>query len=224
VPSKLNVREKTKQALYVWRRLFPYLGAYRGRLFAAFSLTTIVVLAELAKPWPLKVVIDQVLGDEPWAILPESMTGKENAGSLALLAGAAVLVFSIITGFASYFRDLWLAETGQKVVNRIRRHALDRMLLMSLRWHEQRRQEGWGRGREREARPRHAGGEAGAVEQCEAGAQGHPARQEGHSDFTSRWARMHSSASPKLKGSMPRSSRREMLSGALLVCKVDNTR
>jgi len=139
VPSKLNFREKTKQALYVWRRLFPYLGAYRGRLFAAFSLTTIVVLAELAKPWPLKVVIDQVLGDEPWAILPESMTGKENAGSLALLAGAAVLVFSIITGFASYFRDLWLAETGQKVVNRIRRHALDRMLLMSLRWHEQRR-------------------------------------------------------------------------------------
>ena len=139
MPSKLNFREKTKQALYVWRRLFPYLGAYRGRLFAAFSLTTIVVLAELAKPWPLKVVIDQVLGDEPWAILPESMTGKENAGSLALLAGAAVLVFSIITGFASYFRDLWLAETGQKVVNRIRRHALDRMLLMSLRWHEQRR-------------------------------------------------------------------------------------
>ena len=139
MPSKLNFREKTKQALYVWRRLFPYLGAYRGRLFAAFSLTTIVVLAELAKPWPLKVVIDQVLGDEPWAILPESMTGKENAGSLALLAGAAVLVFSIITGFASYFRDLWIAETGQKVVNRIRRHALDRMLLMSLRWHEQRR-------------------------------------------------------------------------------------
>lgn len=139
MPSKLNFREKTKQALYVWRRLFPYLGAYRSRLIAAFSLTSIVVLAELAKPWPLKVVIDQVLGDEPWAILPESMTGKENAGSLALLAGGAVLFFSIITGFASYFRDLWLAETGQKVVNRIRRHALDRMLLMSLRWHEQRR-------------------------------------------------------------------------------------
>lgn len=134
-----SFRERTRQALYVWRRLFPYLGMYRGRLFAAFSLTTIVVLAELAKPWPLKVVIDQVLGNEPWAILPAEMTGRENAGTLALLAGAAVLVFSVITGFASYFRDLWLAETGQKVVNRVRRHTLERMLLMSLQWHEKHR-------------------------------------------------------------------------------------
>lgn len=136
---KPSFREKTRQALYVWRRLFPYLGMYRGRLTAAFGLTTIVVLAELAKPWPLKVVIDQVLGNEPWSILPAELTGRENAGTLALMAGAAVLFFSIITGVASYFRDLWLAETGQKVVNKVRRHALDRMLLMSLQWHEKHR-------------------------------------------------------------------------------------
>ena len=136
---KQSFLEKTKQALYVWRRLFPYLGMYRGRLTAAFGLTTIVVLAELAKPWPLKVVIDQVLGNEPWSILPAELTGRENAGTLALMAGAAVLFFSIITGVASYFRDLWLAETGQKVVNKVRRHALDRMLLMSLQWHEKHR-------------------------------------------------------------------------------------
>ena len=136
---KQSFLAKTKQALYVWRRLFPYLGMYRGRLTAAFGLTTIVVLAELAKPWPRKVGIDQVLGHEPWAILPAKLTGRENAGTLALMAGAAVLVFSIITGVASYFRDLWLAETGQKVVNKVRRHALDRMLLMSLQWHEKHR-------------------------------------------------------------------------------------
>ena len=131
---KLTMRQRLGQSLYVWRRLLPYLS-----LLSAFSLTCIVVLAELAKPWPLKVVIDQVIGAEPWAILPTSMTGRENAGTLALLAGCAVLVFSLITGIASYFRDLWLAEAGQKVVNRIRRSALERMLLMSLAWHEKHR-------------------------------------------------------------------------------------
>lgn len=136
---KQSIRQKLAQALYVWHRLLPYLGQYRLRLLSAFSLTCIVVLAELAKPWPLKVVIDQVIGAEPWSILPPSMTGRENAGSLALLAGAAVLVFSLITGISSYFRDLWLAETGQKVVNKVRRHALERMLLMSLQWHERHR-------------------------------------------------------------------------------------
>lgn len=137
--KKPSWREKLIQAFYVWHRLFPYLGQHKLRLLSAFSLTCIVVLAELAKPWPLKVVIDQVIGDAPWSILPASLTGRENAGTLALLAGSAVLLFSLITGIAAYFRDLWLAETGQKVVNRIRRHALDRMLLMSMQWHEQRR-------------------------------------------------------------------------------------
>ncbi len=137
--TKPTFRQRAAQALYVWRRLLPYLGQYRPRLFLAFLLTCVVVLAELAKPWPLKVVIDQVLGDEPWAILPADMTGRENAGKLALLAGSAVLLFSLITGIASYFRDVWLAETGQRVVNKVRRHALDNILLMSLQWHERHR-------------------------------------------------------------------------------------
>ena len=89
------------------------------KLFLAFGLTIVVVAAELLKPWPLKVVIDQVIMDKPWPIIPESLAGRDNAMNLALVASLAVLLFALISGIGSYFRELWLAETGQKVVNRV---------------------------------------------------------------------------------------------------------
>lgn len=109
--GKVTWRQRIGQTLYVWQRLLPYLATFRWRLTAAFGMTVIVVLAELAKPWPLKIIVDQITGDQPLAILPAWLT--KDPGSLALAAGAAVLVFSLITGISSYFRDLWLAEIGR---------------------------------------------------------------------------------------------------------------
>ncbi|MGE3174925.1 MAG: ABC transporter ATP-binding protein [Planctomycetota bacterium] len=136
---KLTIRQRLGQAFYVWDRLLPYLRPFKWRMLFAFLLTTVIVLAELAKPWPLKVIIDQVIGDAPLSFLPASWAGRENVTKLALLAGSAVLVLSLITGFCAYWRDLWLADTGQRVVNKVRRHALERILLMSLQWHEKHR-------------------------------------------------------------------------------------
>ena len=132
-------RKRFWDTLYVWRKLLPSLRPYKARLFLAFLLTIVVVAAELLKPWPLKVVIDQVIMDKPWAIIPADLSGRDNAMSLALVASLAVLVFALVSGIGSYFRELWLAETGQKVVNRIRKDVLQHMLLMSLFWHEKRR-------------------------------------------------------------------------------------
>ncbi len=145
---RVPLRERLGQALYVWRRLLPYLGAFKGKLLFSLLLTFVVVGAELLKPWPLQVVIDQVLPAKKAAaaaiaarnwFVPDWLLGKENASLLALIAGAAVLILSLISGIATYFRDLWLADTGQRVVNKVRRHALERMLLMSLAWHEKHR-------------------------------------------------------------------------------------
>jgi ATP-binding cassette subfamily B protein len=134
-------RQRAWDTLYVWRKLMPMLQEHRSRLWMAFGMTVVVVLAELAKPWPIKFVIDYVLGDRPSNLLPLDPTAMSDNDklSLAVWSALAVLVFAVISGIGTYFRELWLAESGQKIVNRVRKNVLSHMLDMSLFWHEQRR-------------------------------------------------------------------------------------
>ena len=135
--------QKAGAACYVWRRLFVFMAPYRLRLLLAFVLTQLVSAAEVLKPWPLQVVIDYVLGGAskkpppyPWW-LPQYYDGHR-AELLPLCAGA-VLVLALVAGVCSYASDLLLADTGQRVINKVRRAALDRLLVLSLTWHERRR-------------------------------------------------------------------------------------
>ena len=140
--KKPSLRQRLAQTLYVWHRLLPYISVFKWRLVLSLLLTLVVVGAELAKPWPLQIIVDSVVHSKKsktlW-LVPSWLSGPDHAGALALMCGAAVLVFSLISGLATYFRDLWLADTGQRVVNKVRRHALERMLLMSLAWQEKHR-------------------------------------------------------------------------------------
>lgn len=137
--EKKEDKKKVAVAFYVWRRLFVFLQPYRLRLAGSFVLTGVIALAEVAKPWPLKFVIDNVLGyaKKPPKWLPEAW--RTDANSLIIACSVAVLVLALISGFATYVRDLWNAETGQRVINKVRKTALDRLLVLSLSWHERRR-------------------------------------------------------------------------------------
>jgi ABC-type multidrug transport system fused ATPase/permease subunit len=139
-------KKKVAAAFYVWRRLFVFIKPFRLRLSLAFCLNLLVIAAEVLKPWPLQVVIDYVLGGAStkpgrapsW---PKWIPSEYHAQPMNLLpwCAGAVLVLALVSGFAGYTRDLMLAETGQRVINKVRKTALDRMLALSLTWHEQRR-------------------------------------------------------------------------------------
>jgi len=133
--DKAREREPKGGALHVWRRLGSQLLPWWPRLLGAFGLTVVVVGAELLKPWPLKVVVDQVLLGNDWPVLPDSLRGAANSSTLLAVACAAVLVLALVSGMGAYFRDLWLADTGQRVIHRIRKSVLERLLDMSAAWH-----------------------------------------------------------------------------------------
>ena len=46
-------------------RVLRYLRPYRGRFVLAVGLVAFTAVLEIAKPWPLKIVIDSVLGEHP---------------------------------------------------------------------------------------------------------------------------------------------------------------
>lgn len=132
-----RMRKRLRSALAVWVALLPYLRPHRRQLGGAMVLTLCVVAAELCKPWPIKVVIDQILLGHDWALLPAAW--RSDPSALLTLAIVATILLALVGGGASYYRELWLADAGQSAVGKVRRDALDAVLRQSLAFHERHR-------------------------------------------------------------------------------------
>src|SRR5262245_60343090 len=115
----------------VLRRLRPYRWAFS---LAVFQVLLIGVL-ELAKPWPLKVVVDNVLGGRPIAI-----------GVLAGLDPHELLIVACVTLVLVYARLRALGVTGnsatinvgQRMVNDFRSELYAHLARLSLAFHSRR--------------------------------------------------------------------------------------
>ncbi len=51
--------------IYVFKRLFKYVSKYKSKLLLIAVLGLIGVVFEVAKPLPIKLIIDNVLSDQP---------------------------------------------------------------------------------------------------------------------------------------------------------------
>ncbi|MBD95383.1 MAG: multidrug ABC transporter ATP-binding protein [Acidobacteria bacterium] len=119
-----------------------FLRPYKGRSSAIVALTLLEIgLAALA-PWPLKLVVDTVLGDTP---LPASMASRLPASVVA--SAAALLVLIVLTGLliqlgAEVTRMLHTqlqVQMGQRIVYHLRETLLEHLQALPLRHHLQSR-------------------------------------------------------------------------------------
>jgi ABC-type multidrug transport system fused ATPase/permease subunit len=89
----------------------------------------------LASPWPLKVVIDSVLGSHP---LPEWLRGLkdisvgDSKAGLALLAGIGVVLIALVGAIATYINNYYTESVGQWVAHDLRIRIYDHLQRMSL--------------------------------------------------------------------------------------------
>src|SRR5580693_7625542 len=81
---------------YGWK-LLPYLRPYRGRFFWALAQVFLVAGFDLLKPWPLQMVLDNVLGGKPAALTalqalpPLALLGVACLGMVVVQFGSAAL-------------------------------------------------------------------------------------------------------------------------------------
>src|SRR4051794_30593316 len=111
------------------RRHWPALGG------AAVS-TVLMTLADLAQPWPLKYLIDNVITGHS---IPFVFTGDE-VRALALIA-AAVVGIALLDALATYTGDLWLKRSGERIAHDLRLQMYAHLQRLSLAYHD-RRQKG----------------------------------------------------------------------------------
>ncbi len=106
----------------LFRRMGPHLRPHRRKLALGFLAMIAVAVAEVLRPWPLKVVFDGILLPQPQ---PDPVTGWMIAtfgagdGLLAASAGA-ILAIALVAGAAGFAQAYLIAAVGQKVVAEIR--------------------------------------------------------------------------------------------------------
>jgi len=115
------------------RLLAPFLTRHWRALAVSGGSTVVLTGAQLAQPWPLKVVIDRLLADGGRGFDPGS-------SDLALLTGlaAAVLVIAAGGAAASYWSDFLLDRAGERIVHDLRVAVYAHLQRLSLGFHDRR--------------------------------------------------------------------------------------
>ncbi|MGH7731158.1 MAG: ABC transporter ATP-binding protein [Candidatus Eiseniibacteriota bacterium] len=117
-----------------------YLARHRGALAAAALTTLVSGVAELLKPWPLKLALDLFLfpGDHSHRLGPFAfLRAWPEPVALGALAGLVILI-AVMGGLAAYAQAMRLARVGQQVALDLRRRLFTHLERLSLAFHHRR--------------------------------------------------------------------------------------
>ncbi len=134
-------RARLRDTWRLLRRLAPYLRAQRRNVGLASAFMVGAIVASIAAPWPVQMVVDGVLlgrtgdGMLGWlaAWLPADRT------RLLVVCVAAVVALAGLQGSCAYGQRLYAATAGHRVVAELRAAMFAKLQRLSLTFHQQQR-------------------------------------------------------------------------------------
>jgi ABC-type multidrug transport system fused ATPase/permease subunit len=121
----------------IWSLLKPY----RGVLAVVLLAMLLQMGATVAAPWPLKVVLDNVVGEHKlphWladALAPFFHSGTKM--EIAAAAAIALVVIALIGALASGLANYYTASIGQYIANDLRLRTYDHLQQLSLNYYSE---------------------------------------------------------------------------------------
>src|SRR5579862_2840428 len=112
---------------------------YRGQLAIVFGAMLVQTGVSLAAPWPIKVVIDNVVGDHrlaSWLAWVHDLPVAQSKMGLAALAAAVVVAIALIGAIASYIENYYTESVGQWVAHDLRVSVYDHLHRLSLTFYD----------------------------------------------------------------------------------------
>jgi ABC-type multidrug transport system fused ATPase/permease subunit len=115
---------------------------YRGTLLLILIAMTVETLMSLAGPWPLKIILDNVVGSHH---LPgwfdhfvASLTGGMGPGKMKIAAVAALsaILIAVIGSLASYIDNYYTESVGQWVAHDLRMRTYHHLQRLSLAYYD----------------------------------------------------------------------------------------
>ncbi|MBI3768888.1 MAG: ABC transporter ATP-binding protein [Deltaproteobacteria bacterium] len=114
------------------RTIAHYLRPYRLGFAIAIGQVLLISACELLKPWPLKLIVDNVVGGAP-VTLP-GLAGLSGRPLLATVCVGLVLLYALLA-LVSVVNNATTIGIGQGMVNDFRRDLYQHLQRLSLRFH-----------------------------------------------------------------------------------------
>src|SRR5882762_8310245 len=121
------------------RLIAEVLRPYRGWLAIVLLATAMETAMGLAAPWPLKIVLDNVIGvHEPPAWLRDIASWMPGEGALRIAAAAALggVIIAVLGAIASYVDNYYTESVGQWVANDLRVRVYRHLEHLSLAYYD----------------------------------------------------------------------------------------
>ncbi|BBX66671.1 protein-tyrosine-phosphatase [Mycolicibacterium psychrotolerans] len=131
-----SIDDIDSEAATAVRLILDLLRPYRWLVAGIFAVLCVQIAMGLAAPWPLKVVLDSVVGDHPlpgWLHgLLQPILGGESRMHIAGLAAIMVIAIAVIAAIATYVANYLTETVGQRVGNDLRTRAYHHLQQLSL--------------------------------------------------------------------------------------------
>jgi subfamily B ATP-binding cassette protein MsbA len=117
------------------------LRPYRGSLAAILAAMLVQTAMSVAAPWPLKVVLDNVVGVHHLppraAAFLQPFLSEGNKMSIAAVAAIATVLIALLGAIASYLGNYYTTSVGQWVANDLRMRTYHHLQQLSLRYYNE---------------------------------------------------------------------------------------
>jgi ATP-binding cassette, subfamily B, bacterial len=116
----------------------PYARPHLGALLAGVGFRVGELLADLAQPWALAVVIDSVIGTKRLSSVLETALGPFSGSKTELLTAAVVasLLLVAVSAACDYLGDRVMNRAGERMTAAIRRDVFAHMHRLPLAYHD----------------------------------------------------------------------------------------
>ena len=144
--SKLHQmgKKKTKDTLRSKSlvRIYIVFGQHYKKYWQALMLAYVSLLAfiavEVLAPWPLKLIVDYLILDQPLPVdmaLLQTMRAAEPK-LLLLLSALSIVVLAVLAAFLSYVIKYWVSSIGAHMSADIRERVFAHLQRLSLSFHD----------------------------------------------------------------------------------------
>ncbi|HUJ71941.1 MAG TPA: ABC transporter ATP-binding protein [Verrucomicrobiae bacterium] len=120
----------------LWPQAWTLIRGQQRTSIAGLVLTLLGIAASLLQPWPLKVIIDSILGSAPMPAWLTSVADNKAAG--LVIVCVALLAIQVLRGGLSAWGTMYLVRAGLRMTQELRHRVYEHLQKLSLVFHDSR--------------------------------------------------------------------------------------
>ena len=117
----------------LWPHAWPLMRSQRRDAIAGLMLSLAGIAASLLQPWPMQIIVDDILGSKP---MPSWLTPDKSAALLIVCLG--LLAIHFLRGGLSAWSTTYLVRAGLRMTHELRLRVYEHLQKLSLVFHDQR--------------------------------------------------------------------------------------